>query len=155
MTPLRLAVAALVAGVALAGAGAGGMVLASSHSSASGVINACQARGNGQLRVVSSARDCRRNEQAISWNAQGPQGPAGPQGAQGLPGPQGATGPAGAPGTAGPQGEAGPQGLTGPQGPAGPPGPAGSGGDSADWLARCWADGRPSVSECAAEQMLP
>jgi hypothetical protein len=50
---------------------------------------------------------CGRGASTVSWNKDGPQGPAGPQGA---------------PGPTGPQGPAGPQGATGPAGPAGPTG---------------------------------
>lgn len=78
-------------------------------SARSQVINACVSRA-GAIRI---ANNCRRGESMLSWNAQGPAGPAGPKGATGAQGP------------AGPQGMAGAQGVAGPQGPAGPPGPAG------------------------------
>ena len=116
-------------------------------------IHACVHRENGQVRIVSAGEQCRRNETALEWNAEGPAGPAdaGTQGEVGPAGSQGETGPAGPkgdPGPAGPQGEPGPAGVqgeagatgpagpqgetgaTGPAGPAGPQGPAGGGGIS-------------------------
>jgi hypothetical protein len=65
--------------------------------------------------VVAKPSACRRGEQPLQWNVQGPAGPPGPIGPQGPAGPTGATGPAGEQGL---QGEAGP---AGPQGPPGPP----------------------------------
>jgi hypothetical protein len=63
-----LAFASLVAGAALADAGA---------------INACANRSTGSLRLAST---CLPHEEAISWNRSGPPGPPGPQGATGAPG---------------------------------------------------------------------
>src|SRR6266511_312857 len=120
-----LAVAALALGGATGGTLAG----------ADGALHACAHPKEG-LRIVDSPQDCRKYEQPLSWNVQGPQGqpvdpgsagPAGPAGAgpagaagpAGPPGVQGQPGPAGLPGEQGPPG---PQGLTGPQGPAGEPG---------------------------------
>jgi hypothetical protein len=118
-----------------------------------GVIHGCYVSGQGQLRVIDTAKakeSCKNNETAISWNQQGPKGdkgdtgpqgpqgvkgdtgPQGPQGiqgatgAQGPQGPQGETGPQGEDGPAGADGAAGAQGPAGPQGPPGPQGPAGS-----------------------------
>ncbi|HEX8813457.1 MAG TPA: hypothetical protein VF742_15820, partial [Terracidiphilus sp.] len=103
------------------------------------VIIACYNKETGRARIVNSVKDCRHDEDSVSWNIMGLQGPpgvqgpagpkgaAGPQGPQGLQGlagpagPKGATGPAGA---TGPQGPAGPAGAIGPQGPAGAAGPA-------------------------------
>ncbi len=51
---------------------------------------------------------CGRGASTISWNKDGPQGPAGPVGSTGPAGPQGAPGPAGPQGPAGVQGSAGP-----------------------------------------------
>ena len=76
----------------------------------------------GSIRIVGSASDCKKNEQALSWNQQGPAGAAGPTGAAGVAGP---AGPAGAKGDAGPQG---PQGDEGPQGPKGDDGADGAPG---------------------------
>jgi hypothetical protein len=116
------------------------------------VIQACQGKITGNLRVVTSASQCLRElETPISWNVQGAKGdpggngapgaagPAGPQGVPGLPGVPGAAGPAGltgpqgpagspgAPGTNGAPGPGGPQGIPGPAGPAGPQGVPGAG----------------------------
>lgn len=117
-----------------------------SATTASKLIQACVNRSNGGLRIVATSKSCRHSEVLLSWNQQGPAGPAGkpgpagpqgktgPAGRRGLPGAagaQGATGPAGSQGEigpagpqgeigpAGPQGEIGPQGLTGPQGEIG------------------------------------
>jgi type VI protein secretion system component Hcp len=54
-----------------------------------GVITGCVA-SNGALRVATDG--CRINEQAISWNVQGPAGPAGPAGPTGPEGPAGRDG---------------------------------------------------------------
>ena len=62
----------------------------------------------------------------MTWNIQGPAGPAGTPGPQGEPGEAGAPG---EPGQPGPPGEDGAQGPPGPTGPAGPPGPAGASTD--------------------------
>lgn len=78
----------------------GGMVLAAGDQN---VIHGCSVdpadrRGAGQLRVVDSPEDCRRNETPISWSREGPQGPQGPEGPQGPQGPEGPPGPPGADG---------------------------------------------------------
>jgi hypothetical protein len=65
------------------------------------IIHACRHPQGGWLRVVSSATACKKRERAISWNKEGPQGPAGPQGEPGPAGPPGEKGPPG------PQGEPG------------------------------------------------
>jgi hypothetical protein len=92
-------------------------------------IQACYHEQNGNLRIVSTASDCRKQEQAITWNKTGPVGPKGDPGPIGPQGPKGDTGPQG------PQGETGPQGLkgdTGPQGVQGETGPQGLKGDTGD-----------------------
>jgi hypothetical protein len=61
-----------------------------------GTIQACYNDTNGNLRLVSSAADCRNHETAISWDITGPAGPPGPPGPAGSPGPQGSPGPPGA-----------------------------------------------------------
>jgi hypothetical protein len=148
-----LALALVTGGVAVAGLRDGG-----------DVIRGCYHERSGNLRIVSDADDCRRSEEAISWNRRGPQGPPGPRGAtgpqgpagpegdtgpqgpagppgaqgetgpQGPPGQQGETGPQGPPGPQGDQGPAGPPGATGPQGPAGPQGPQGDRGPAGPTL---------------------
>jgi hypothetical protein len=91
---------------------AGGAVTATAVAvpDSSGVIHGCYSKGNGQLRVVDRASDCRTREQLLTWNQRGPAGP------QGLPGAKGNTG------------AQGPAGTTGAQGPVGPQGPAASSG---------------------------
>jgi Collagen triple helix repeat (20 copies) len=95
-----------------------------------GVFHACL-RVDGDddsarlVRLVSATERCRRNEQRVTWNAQGPAGPAGPAGPQG---PSGAQGPAGATGPQGPQGPQGVVGAMGPQGLPGDPGAVGAQG---------------------------
>jgi hypothetical protein len=91
---------------------------------ATGVITACVKKPGGRTRIVSGPGQCRRGEQAVSWNIQGP---AGPRGATGPAGPAGATGSDGARGPTGAAGPAGPAGAPGPTGPAGPQGAPGHG----------------------------
>jgi hypothetical protein len=112
-TPLRALLLAL-----LVAAPAGGAVAVSRASHDSDVIRGC-ARKDGQLRLATAKRPCRRYERRISWAVRGPQGEPGPAG---LTGPAGPTGADGAPGTQGVQGPAGPQGERGPKGPKGDPG---------------------------------
>ena len=93
---------------------------------AKGVIFACAQKQGGRLRVVAGASSCRRGEQSIAWNIQGPEGkrgPSGESGSQGLAGTPGAPGARGATGAAGPAGAAGAAGARGPAGPTGPAGP--------------------------------
>ena len=84
-----------------------------SVSTTGGAIILCKNMTNGNLRAVATAADCRSSEVALSFDAQGPPGPAGPQGATG---PQGPAGPQGATGAVGPQGVKGDTGAVGPQG---------------------------------------
>src|SRR5947209_5046291 len=74
---------------------------------------ACVNNNSGTIHMTNADGTCGNNEQKISWNNEGPAGPAGPQGDTGPAGPQG------------PQGDTGPAGPQGPQGPAGPQGPSG------------------------------
>jgi len=91
----RIAIgAALVAVLAAAGTT---YALAASGASTTQTINAC-VRANGEVRLVSAAANCRRDETALSWNTVGP---AGPQGAQGIAGRDGQTGPQGPAGVSG------------------------------------------------------
>ena len=134
---------------------ASGVAAAAIHAGTedAAIIHACVSN-SGVPRIVESAQDCRRNETFLTWNKEGPQGPAGPQGvagpqgpagpqgetgpqgpagANGAPGPEGAIGPTGAQGPAGPQGLPGPQGVPGPQGATGPQGPAGTNATPTRW----------------------
>jgi hypothetical protein len=123
----RVAVLAIVSSSFLFGRGA-------MASPTTKVINACYDERNGLARIVDSQSQCRRDEQFLSWNEQGPAGPqgsAGPAGPSGPAGPAGAKGSTGAPGAAGaagPAGPAGPTGATGAGGPTGPIGPTGASG---------------------------
>src|SRR5580658_7046754 len=56
------------------------------------VITACYNKDSGRARIVKSAAECRRDEDFVTWNIEGPAGPAG---AQGPAGPMGLQGPAG------------------------------------------------------------
>src|SRR5271154_5886874 len=61
-------------------------------NSTSTVVNACYDRRNGLVRIVDSRNDCRRDEQFVSWNVEGPTGPAGPAGPAGKTGAAGGGG---------------------------------------------------------------
>ena len=104
---------------------------------ATATIQACQ-KSNGELRIVSDASACKRHEQLLTWNVEGPAGPAGPAGAtgpKGDTGPAGPAGPAGAAGAKGDTGSTGPTGAAGAKGDtgaAGTPGAAGAKGDTGD-----------------------
>jgi hypothetical protein len=84
-----------------------------------GVLLACANR-QGDLRLVDSHDECRKNEIPVQWSVRGPQGPQGPVGPQGMTGEQGPQGEQGAQGAQGPAGPEGPQGPEGARGPAGP-----------------------------------
>ncbi len=117
---MRGQVIGFVAAFAL-GAGIPAAFAATSGEGDGVAIHAC-AGPNGQLRVVEAGEQCRKSETRLSWNSEGPAGPAGADGARGEPGPQGEPGPAGPPGEQGPPGPVGPKGETGERGPAGPAG---------------------------------
>jgi hypothetical protein len=99
------------------GAGAAVAAHGTAHKRATGIIWACAKKKGGRLRAVAGPGRCRRGEQPLSWNIQGPAGPPGSAGATGAAGPQGASGPPGADGARGPTGAKGPTGATGPAGP--------------------------------------
>lgn len=61
-------------------------------------IYGCITKSSGQIRIVSTATQCKSNEASISWNQTGPQGPQGAQGIQGIQGIQGLQGLQGPPG---------------------------------------------------------
>ena len=69
--------------------------MAAISASATTVIHACYMKTTGSIRLVPAVTDCHSNEQAVSWNEEGPAGPPGPPGPAG---PKGPAGPAGAPG---------------------------------------------------------
>src|SRR5258708_10501495 len=118
--------------------GTGGILAAGTIPGPNGLLTACyyapltnsQGGGSdsndghrrpGDMRLVTDASQCQRDEKAITFNQQGPKGDAGLTGATG---PTGATGVAGATGTTGPTGAAGAAGPTGPPGAVGATGTA-------------------------------
>ena len=112
----------LILGTVLGGSIVGGLTLASAHGGDTTKIHACQ-NPAGQLRIVTAAQNCKSQETALDWNAQGIQGDIGIQGPQGVPG---------ATGTPGPKGDTGATGATGTQGPQGVPGATGTPGPKGD-----------------------
>ena len=158
--PAVLGVLLVAASVVGGGAFAAGQALKATRSvAATNVIFACaKSNDEGQLRLVSSLSQCKKNEAGIQWNVVGPQGPPGPQGAQGPAGISPSTavlstgdshcanggiavnavsgqtyvcnGAPGATGATGAQGDQGPKGDPGPQGPQGAQGPQGPAGSS-------------------------
>lgn len=101
MRPTRTAAGAALV-VAL-----GGVAAIATAASEDETVRGCRNLRHGLVRIVVDGRPCKRNEAAISWNKQGPAGPAGETGAQGPAGPQGDPGVAGPPGPQGPKGEPG------------------------------------------------
>lgn len=97
------AIALLALFVALGGTGYA--VINSGVPDRQGVFHACVHKGNGKLRVVKAAGECRAKrkkfpgELAITWNQRGPQGAAGTPGVAGAPGANGTNGTNGANGT--------------------------------------------------------
>lgn len=115
--------------------GAGVAYAAQSLSSATTtVINACQLKQVGTIRIVDNLNKCSASyELPLSWNVQGPAGGSGPIGATGVKGETGqpgATGPQGPQGLQGLQGERGLPGQDGPPGSPGAEGPKGHSGDA-------------------------
>ncbi|GIH96599.1 hypothetical protein ACFFMN_34895 [Planobispora siamensis] len=104
----------MVGGAAIANAGPGSTVYA------------CVLKQTGAVRIVTATTTCRKGENKIAWNRQGPVGPEGAPGAAGAQGPQGPQGPTGA------QGPQGVKGETGPRGPQGERGLKGDKGDKGD-----------------------
>ena len=70
----RLSYANVTATLALAAALAGSAV--ASIPGAGGKIKGCYTKSNGSLRVIDSAKSCKSNEKALSWNTKGPAGPS-------------------------------------------------------------------------------
>ena len=74
---------------------------------------ACVAKRSGVMRLVTTAKACRRRtERVIAWNQTGPRGLRGLAGPRGSQGSQGEAGVPGAPGLDGKQGVPGPAGAT-------------------------------------------
>lgn len=80
---MRVLVAAVAAGAL---AGVGSAAVAVSGDAADDVIHACRHPNGGWLRVLAADGSCRQREQSLTWNVQGPPGPAGPPGPKGDPG---------------------------------------------------------------------
>jgi hypothetical protein len=49
--------------------------IATINESYAQTISACVSTSSGNLRIVSSSTDCKKTENFISWNQQGPQSP--------------------------------------------------------------------------------
>jgi hypothetical protein len=127
----------IVAGVALVAALGGAAAIATAASEDESV-RGCRNLRHGLVRIVVDGRPCKRNEAAVSWNKQGPAGPAGETGAQGPVGP------------AGPKGDTGAAGPAGPQGPKGEPGAAVATVDGFAGSACTTFDGEPGHVEVGA-----
>lgn len=91
------AIAGLMTGVVLAGS----VATVAAVQTNQGEIVACADRKTGVMRLSSTGKCNKQNEQRVAWGMVGPQGPAGPVGATGATGPAGAAGPTGASGSAG------------------------------------------------------
>jgi hypothetical protein len=99
-------------------------------------IYACKANAQGTIRIVTATATCTSKETKISWNTEGPMGPAG------------------APGPAGPSGPAGEAGPAGPAGSEGPAGPAGGASPLCADQDRRWVDGGDgTVTDCVTGLM--
>lgn len=86
---LRRRTAALLGGLLVLGAIAGGVAWATIPGG-DGVIHGCYLKSGGTLRVIdASVTSCKKTETAIWWNVAGPQGPPSEPGAPGEPGPPG------------------------------------------------------------------
>lgn len=90
----------------LVGASLATIVGVAAHGGDTTRIHACVDQA-GNIKIVDAGAACKRNETALDWNIQGPQGDAG------APGPKGD---AGAPGVQGPKGDKGDTGAAGPPG---------------------------------------
>ena len=110
---------ALVVGALCAVTAAVGSV-AWAVTSASDKFVACAMKSNGALRLVAAAKDCRKSERAVTWNASGQPGPRGPAGARGLAGEDGVDGLDGDDGDDGDDGLDGEDGVDGEDGAPGP-----------------------------------
>ncbi len=61
-------------------------------SAQEGVLHGCVSKKSGSLRIVSDPSECKKGEQAISWNQVGPQGEQGEKGERGDQGDAGTDG---------------------------------------------------------------
>jgi type VI secretion system secreted protein Hcp len=83
----RVILASLVVAALAAAGTAYGVISVTADSQ---TITAC-VNNDGQLQVAPS-KGCKKNEQVLTWNTEGPAGPAGPAGPQGVPGRDGRDG---------------------------------------------------------------
>ena len=114
MRPIRRRVLSHLLFLAVVALAITGMAVAAQKPSASRIIG-CHSKKTGVLRVVKSAKRCKRGENKIAWTKTGARGLRGARGPRGTPGVQGAAGAAGAHGATG---AAGATGETGPIGPS-------------------------------------
>lgn len=132
MKVARLSRKLAVTGAAVAVVAGGTSAVALATDSSANVYQGCLKHALGALYNVqlnpSTTPRCLPHDAAVSWNQQGPAGPAGAQGPAGPTGPQGTKGDTGATGPAGPQGPKGDSGAAGPAGPQGPKGDTGAQG---------------------------
>lgn len=126
--------------------GAGGILAAGTIPGPNGLLTTCyyapstnngRGEGNdsndgrrrpGDMRLVTDASQCQRDEKAITFNQQGPKGDTGATGSTGATGALGLTGATGASGALGPTGAAGPTGALGASGASGATGNTGAEG---------------------------
>jgi hypothetical protein len=75
----RLSAARVGIGLGLIGAVTAAGVAYATIPDSNGVINACVQQANGSVRIIdpSTGQQCRPNEQSLSWNQTGQQGPPG------------------------------------------------------------------------------
>jgi hypothetical protein len=110
-----LVVGGLFAMLAIAGS------VAWAATSANNKFVACATKSSGALRLVKTAKACRKTERAVGWNAVGPRGPAGARGPVGQDGADGTDGLDGLDGDDGRDGDDGFDGVDGAPGPASEP----------------------------------
>jgi hypothetical protein len=83
---------ALILGGLCVAVAAVGSVAWAMTSAGDKLVVACAKKSGGALRLVAAAKDCRKNERALTWNQQGLRGLAGPRGVAGQDGQDGADG---------------------------------------------------------------
>jgi hypothetical protein len=101
---------AFILGVVVTAASVGATSLA--NASGGSTMKACANKSSGAMRFLSKG-SCKSSERLLTWNQQGPSGPAGSSGPAGPSGPAGSSGPIGAAGPAGATGARGATGSTG------------------------------------------
>lgn len=109
----RMVRRALILGALCVGVAAVGSVGWAMTSANDKVMVACAKKKSGALRLVATAKDCRKTERAVTWNQQGLRGLTGPRGAAGENGLDGEDGIDGEDGVDGEDGQDGVDGLDG------------------------------------------